>query len=169
MAASRPRVFSKETAVSPIEYEPVAPAKDFRDEMPVLGAIPLKAVEETTLVHLQIPTIVLNEYKRLASAQDMTVEELLQYRVQACKSHNAVKGLWFSDSERGQLENLLQKWPIETAAQAISIISRAATVQFDNVTVTLTPAQKKVLSIAMFGGRTPQTFFEGLIRKELRV
>lgn len=168
MAASRPRVFTNKEATSPIDYEPVAPAQ-FRDEMPVLGAEPPKAVEEVTLVHLQIPTTIYNEYKRLASAQDMTVEELLQHRVKACKSHNAVKGLWFSDSERGQLENLLQKWPLETAAQALGLISRAATVTFDNVTVTLSPAQKKVLSIAMFGGRTPQTFFESLIRKELRV
>ena len=167
--AGRPRVFNKETATSPIEYVPVAPAENFRDEMPVLGYEPPKAVEEMTLVHLQIPTNVYNEYRRVASAQDLTVEELLQHRIQACKSHNAVKGLWFSDSERGQLENLLQKWPLENATQALGLIARAATVRFDEITVTLSPAQKKVLAMAMFGGRTPQTFFEGLIRKELRV
>lgn len=189
MALMRPRVFGKEEnqAVSPVDlpvtafdpvglaspaesYRPEAPA-EYRDELPVLG-VP-EQIEVTSgpfiSMSIRIPQDIYDEYKRVAVAQDLTVEEVIQHRLEACRSHNALRGLWFSDSERGQLENLIQKWPLESAAQALSIISRAASVKFDEIQISLTPAQKRVLSLSMFGGRTPKSFFEAMVKKELRV
>lgn len=180
MPQLRPRVFAKkkEEPVTPIDsppvtsiaesYQPAAP-EEFRDEMPLLSIKDAVDVEEKALVPvtIRIPKLIYEDYQKIAAAQDITLEEVIQYRVAACKNHNALRGLWFSDLERGQLENLIQKWPLESATQVLNLISRAAIVRFDDMQVVLTPAQKKVL-VTRFGGRTPQSFFESLIKRELR-
>jgi len=180
MGQNRPRVFTKnleDVAVlplddlpltPPVDYQPVAP-ESYRDEMPVLGSKTEVIVENLVPITIQLSQDLYNQYTKLAIAQELTLEEVLQHRLDACKNHNSLRGLWFTDSERGQLENLIQKWPLESAAQALSLLAKAATVTFDEVAITLTPAQKRALSFAMFGGRTPKTFFESMVRKELRV
>lgn len=180
MPLLRPRVFTKpeevSVATSPLDlpsaenYQPQEPSV-YRDEMATLNALDNPEVIADTYVpvNIRIPQTLYDTYRKVAAAQDLTVEEVIQHRLDACKFHNALRGLWFSDSERNQLENIIQKWPLETAAQALSLISKAAVVKFDDVQVFLTPAQKRMLSLSMISGRSPQKFFEALVKKELRV
>lgn len=172
---TRPKVF-KPKHIDPVFMEPMdsaepeKPAESFKDEFPVMTAsthVPVTTEVYETVI-LKVPQHVYDDYKKSAGAQEMTVEELMQYRLLACKNHNALRGLWFSDSERTTLENILQKWPLETASQAIGLIQRAGLIKFDALEITLTPAQRRVVSLCMYGGRTPKTFFEAMVKKELR-
>lgn len=167
----RPRVFTQPVEVtSPLDGIPIQQPEAFRDEMPVLGfePVPVVEVESYSSVTLQLPQSIYAEYARVAAAQDQTVEEVMQHRLASCKSHNAIRGLWWTDSERAQLEELVQKRPLESAAQALTILNKAGTFTLDGLEITLTPAQKRVLSLNMYGGRTPKSFLEAMIKKELR-
>ncbi len=145
------------------------PPESFKDEFPVMTMVDIPVITETyETVALNIPQSVYEEYAKTALRSEMSVEDLMQSRLAKCKNHNALRGLWFSDSERGQLENLIQKWPIESATQALKLLASASKVSIDGIEIVLTPAQKRVLSLAMYGGRTPTTFFESMIKKELR-
>lgn len=175
MPLLRPRVFTKTPEPTVLEevipYDPAPPA-EFRDELPVLGGSFYIEEKPMTPVVLQLSQDLYDEYSRVAAAQELTIEQVLQHRLQACRTHNAIRGLWFSDSERGLLENLLQKWPLETAKQVLDLISRAATVKFDDIQVVLSPAQKRLLSLSISNskqGRNLQSFFESLVKKELKV
>jgi hypothetical protein len=164
--STRPRVFitNEETAT----YSPEVPA-EYRDELPLLGATPeVEVAEAYATVNIRLPQYLFDEYRRVAAAQELSVEEVIQHRLEACRTHNALRGLWFSDTERGQLENLIQKWPLESAHQALTLISRAATVRFDDIEVVLSPAQKRVLALRT-GNKKPETFFASLIKKEFQV
>lgn len=170
MATIRPKVFVPKPTVVTQEVEEVdKPSETFRDEFPLMTGVDIPVIVETSeTVTLKIPQSVYDEYAKVATKSDITVEELMQHRLANCKNHNALRGLWFSDSERGQLENIIQKWPIESASQALKLLIKAGTVKIDGEEITLTPAQKRVLSLAMYGGRTPKSFFESMIKKELR-
>lgn len=169
---TRPRVFvPNPTVVETVDIpEPEKPSEDYKDEFPLMNSsVSIPTIVETyETITLNLPQSIYEEYKKTAAKSEMSVEDLMQHRLSACKNHNALRGLWFSDSERGQLENLLQKWPLESAAQVLKLLVKHNTVIINGEEITLTPAQKRVLSLAMFGGRTPKTFFESMIRKELR-
>lgn len=162
----RPRVFNKVVEEAVKGYEPSAPSDNYRDEMPVMGSVQDAPVETTVTISLSVSQALFDEYKRVAAAQDMTVEEVMQHRLKTCKTHNATRGLWFSGTELNSLENLLKKWPLESTRQAIDLISKAGSVSFDEIKVTLTPAQKRVLALC---GRAPQTVFESMVKREFRV
>lgn len=166
----RTKVFMPKPAIETIaDIEPQKPSETFKDEFPLMVDVELPNIVETfETVTLKIPQSVYNEYEKVAAKSEIKVTELMQHRLAACKNHNAVRGLWFSDAERAQLESILQKWPLESAFQALSLLSKSGKVVIEGEEIVLTPAQKRVLSLAMFGGRTPKTFFESMIKKELR-
>lgn len=180
MPGIRPRVFGN---VSPVEVTsplddltPSLPSPDFRDEMPVLNPTPIDQVEAEvyTSVTVRVPQRVYDEYRRVAAAQEQEIEEVMSHRLVSCRSHNAIRGLWFGDSDRSSLEDLLQKRPLESALQALSVLRTGGAFKLEvaeneTLNIELTPAQRKVLKLAMYGGRTPKKFFEDMIRRELRV
>ena len=168
----RPRVFDVGLPVEENNFAIDLFSNNFKDEVPILG----ESVENASVqaevydnVILKIPHSLYEEYTKVAASQDQTIEEVMQHRLDSCKAHNAIRGLWFSDSERTQLENLLQKRPLAAASQAITIITNLGNINIEDLKINLTPAQRKVLGLAMYGGRTPQKFFEDMIRRELRV
>lgn len=178
---TRPRVFgqmeSRSTETPIVDAEtPSVDFKDelllyFKDELPLLGE-PLSTAPEAefyTTVTLRLPQSLYDEYTKTAVSQDMSVEGVLQHRLAACKAHNALRGLWFSDSERSQLETLLKKWPLETATQALTLLSQIGVVDLDGLKLSLTVPQRKVLGIRTRYGATPQQVFENMLRREFQV
>ena len=175
----RPRVFTEKLeAVSPLDDLPITPpSPDFYDEMPVLGQLPVEPQVEAevyTSVTVRLPQNVYDEYRRVATAQGQEIEEVIAHRISQCRSHNALRGLWFGDSDRSALEDTLQKRPLESPAQVLSALKsggsfKLETADGETLSISLTPAQRKVLKLAMYGGRTPQKYFEDLIRREFRV
>lgn len=170
----RPRVFSGPVeqaveVVTPIP-DPVPPA-DFRDEMPVLGDVVAEApsYEVYTSVTLRIPQALYEEYAKVAEAQELSVEEVMQYRLAKCKAHNAIRGLWFSDSERAQLEDLIKKRPIESAAQTLMLLTNGGVFNVEDIRVSLTIPQRKVLELRNRHGMPAKKLFEDMIRREFRV
>jgi len=149
----------------------IAPSTEFRDELPLLGETTSSSVEAEvyTTVTLRIPQSLYDEYANTASLQLMDVEEVMQHRLAKCKTHNTLRGLWFSDSERSQLEKLLKKAPIETAAVALTSLSQAGGVDMDGFKVSLTIPQRKILGIRVRNGTTPERIFESMIRREFQV
>lgn len=174
----RPRVFSQKIeATSPLDDVPSQPSPDFHDSMPLLGDSldsPVVEAEVYASVTVRVPQSVYDEYRRVATAQGQEVEDVMAHRLGHCKSHNAKRGLWFGDSDRVSLEDLLQKRPLETAAQALAALKSGGSFKLEiaegeTLSLSLNAAQRKVLRLAMYGGRTPQKYFEDMIRRELRV
>lgn len=170
MSTTRHRVFVPRPLVETHETtEAEQPSDTFRDEFPLMVEVAIPAIVETyETVTLSLPQAVYDEYVKVAVRSEITVEELMQHRLANCKNHNALRGLWFSDSERAQLENIIQKWPVESASQVLKLLLKSGTVTINGEEIILSPAQKRVLSLAMYGGRTPKSFFESMIKKELR-
>lgn len=147
------------------------PSEDFRDELPLLGeaAFPGLAAEVYTSVTLRMPQTLFDEYAKTAESQNMSVEEVMQHRLVKCKNHNTLRGVWFSDSERSRLEDLLKKRPLETATQVLTTLSTVGDVDLDGFTLSLTLPQRKILNIRTRNGSSPKQIFEGMIRREFQV
>jgi len=169
----RPRVFSQPTNIvqETVVTEAIPPSQSFRDELPLLSSEPASLVETEVYNTLQIklPQSLYDEYAKTALLQDMSVEEVVQHRLAKCKNHNSLRGLWFSDSEHSQLENILKKRPLETAAQTLTLLSSTGIVNVDDLKITLTIPQRKVLSIRTRHGVTPIQVFEAMLRREFQV
>lgn len=145
---------------------------EFRDELPLLVAEEVSTGVEATIyttVTLRIPQSLYNEYTSTAALQQMDVEEVMQHRLAKCKTHNTLRGLWFNDSERSQLESLLKKWPLETATQALTLLAQTGSIDMDGFKVSLTIPQRKILSIRTKHGMAPEKIFESMIRREFQV
>lgn len=170
---TRPRVFGQPESVleNTLSVEATVPSNTFRDELPLLGENTYTSVgaEVHTTVKLKLPQTLYEEYVKTASMQDMSVEDVLQHRVVSCKNHNSLRGIWFSDSERAQLEQLLKKWPLETASQVLTLLSQAGNIDLDDLKICLTLPQRKVLNIRTRYGSSPKQVFEAMIRKEFQV
>jgi hypothetical protein len=171
----RPKVFGQAPQQAVAEFtsplEVVPPSQEFRDELPLLGDESSHGVEAEVYasVTLRIPQSLYDEYAKIAAAQGMSVEEVLQHRLAKCKTHNTLRGLWFSDSEHAQLEKLLKKWPLENASQALTLISQASVLELDDFKLSLSIPQRKVLGIRTRHGMSPQQIFEAMLRREFQV
>jgi hypothetical protein len=171
---ARPRVFGavpKENIEVTAPTEPVEPSIEFRDELPLLGeeSILNPAAEAYNTVTIQIPQSLWDVYDKVATAQSMSVEEVIQHRLAKCKNHNALRGLWFSDSEHSQLETLLKKCPLETASQVLTALKAASGIDLDGLKLSLTIPQRKVLAIRTKHGIDATKLFEAMIRREFQV
>jgi hypothetical protein len=175
----RPRVFTEKLeAVSPLDDVPISPpSPDFYDEMPLMGQLPVEAQTEAevyTSVTVRLPQSVYDEYRRVATAQGQEIEDVISHRLAQCRSHNALKGLWFGDSDRSALEDTLQKRPLDAPAKVLAALNSGGSFKLETtdgepITISLTPAQRKVLKLSMYGGRTPKKYLEDLLRREFRV
>lgn len=171
----RPRVFSgpvEQTVevTTPLD-DATLPSNDFHDEMPILGEVAAPAVEYEvyTNITLRLPQAIYAEYSKIAEGQELSVEDVMQHRLIKCRNHNALRGLWFSDSERSQLEELIKKRPIETSTQALALLSSGGIFSVEDIKISLTIPQRKVLDLRNRHGMPAQKIFEDMIRREFRV
>lgn len=157
----------QELATSPVDA--VLPAKDFRDEFPliVMQDVPAEPEPEKVQVEVSLSPDLYEAYAKVAEAQGQTIEEVLSHRLKTCQTHNALRGLWFGDVDRGQLETALGKKPLSSPSQVIQIINQSLSFNLGEINMSFTPSQLKTLKMRMYGGLTPDKFFKSLFVREL--
>lgn len=107
-----------------------------------------------TVIKLTIPAELYEEYKQLAEKQGLTPAELMAHRLVRCKSHSSIRSIYFSASQLQQLEQLLQKRPIESSDQALALITGAFSFRVgDFPPVPITPAQAKRIHLGATRGQ----------------
>lgn len=113
--------------------------------------------EGPKILKITIPADLYVEYEVAAGKSGLTVAELVLHRLRRCKDHNGIRTLFFSDAQRAQLENILQKKPLETSEQALTVLKACLSVNLsDFEPVPLTAQQVKRLAMAGYAGQTPQ-------------
>lgn len=139
------------------------------------NAAPVNASElPSVVISLQIPRELYEEYERNAVSQGLTPTELFMHRIKRCKDHSGIRTLFFTDSQRAQLETLLQKKPLETADQAMALIVAALSVKVGDLPpIQLTAQQVKRLGMAGYAGQSAeerlQYIVKGAISKALGI
>lgn len=121
--------------------------------------------EGPTVVKIAIPAELYESYKELANSQQISVADLMLSRLTRCVGHSSVRSLYLSESQLRQLEQIIQKRPIETADAALSTIAAAFRFRIDQFEpVAVSAAQAKRLHLAAYGGYTAQQHLERLIQ-----
>lgn len=137
-----------------------------RKDEPELGnEAAINESEVPVVVKLAIPPDLYALYEALASAQDLKPTELMLHRLQRCASHSSIRSLYFSESQLRQLEVTLQKKPIDSAEQAIALITKLLSVKIgDFEPVPLSAEQAKRIHLGAYGGMTPQEKLQGIVQ-----
>lgn len=105
------------------------------------------------------------EYEELAQRQGLTVAELVAHRMRRCKDHNSIRPLYFNDSQRAQLEALLQKKPLELSEQAITLLATALSLRVGDLPpIQLTAQQIKRIQMGGYAGQTPEQRLAGIVQ-----
>ena len=115
-------------------------------------------------IRLSVPQELYAEYEKAAANQGLTVTELIMHRIKRCKDHNSLRPLYFSDSQRSSLEQILQKKPIETAEQALALLGASLSIPIGDLPVQLTAQQRKRISMGGYGGTSAEERFAQIIR-----
>ena len=111
--------------------------------------------EVPVVLKLSLPQDLYADYEKLAENQGLTVTELVMHRLRRCKEHNSLRPLYFGDSQRGALETLLQKRPLETAEQTLSLLAASLSVKIgDFPPIPLSAQQVKRIGLAGYAGQT---------------
>lgn len=121
--------------------------------------------EVPVVIKLAIPPDLYTVYESLSAAQGLTPAELMLHRLRRCSNHSSIRSLYFTETQVRQLESLLQRRPIETTDQALLLISKLVSVQIgDFEPVQLSAEQVKRIHIGAYGGQTPQSKLEGIVK-----
>lgn len=141
--------------MGPKVYKP-----ELGNEQPAVNEADLPVV-----LKLSIPQELYAEYETAASKQGLTVTELMMHRLRRCKDHNGLRTLFFTDSQRGLLEQLLQKRPLESAEQALSLLTACMSVRIGEFApIPLTAQQVKRLEMSAYGGKSVHERLAGIVQ-----
>lgn len=130
---------------------------DVPDITKIRASEPSLAVNEDegpAVVRLNLTRELYDKYVALAEKQDLTPAELMQSRLERCVEHSSLRPLYFSDSQRSQLEALIQKRPLENAEQVIPLLVNLFTFKVGDFEVPITPAQARRLQMAAYASMT---------------
>jgi hypothetical protein len=96
-------------------------------------------VEDKVIIRLQIdlPSEVLAQYEKQKPA-GQSLEELLSARLISCASHTSERPLYFTDSERAELEKILER-RVPSAKDALRHLARLASISVEGIKVNLNP------------------------------
>ena len=121
--------------------------------------------EVPVVLKLSLAQELYDEYQKLAENQGLTVTELIMHRLRRCKDHNSLRPLYFGDSHRGALETLLQKRPLETAEQALSLLAASMSVRIgDFPPIPLSAQQVKRIGMAGYAGQTAEERLSQIVK-----
>lgn len=102
-------------------------------------------------------------YEIQAEDTGLTLEQVLQERLQACVYYESEKPLYFDDSQRQELDSLLKR-NVGSAEKALLAIRSQLTVDVSGIKVLLSPDVLKRLKTRCFGKPFEQFFRETLNR-----
>ena len=114
-------------------------------------------------IRLAIPQELYAEYEQSAYKQGLTVTELIMHRLVRCKDHSGRRTLFFSDTQREQLERILQKRPIESADQALALLGANLVANVGQFPIQFTAPQIKRISMGGYGGLSAEERFAQIV------
>lgn len=121
--------------------------------------------EGPIVLRVSIPRDLYAEYEGSAQKQGLTVAELVLHRMRRCRDHNGLRPLYFTDLQRGQLEQLLQKRPLETAEQALALLTTCMSIRIGEFPpIPITAQQVKRIEMSAYGGKTVQDRLAGIVQ-----
>lgn len=121
--------------------------------------------EGPVVLKLTIPLDLYAEYEGLASKQGLTVAELVLHRLRRCKDHNSLRPLYFTDTQRAQLETILQKRPLELSEQALTLLTTMLSLRVGELPpIQLTAQQIKRIQMGGYAGQTPEQRLAGIVQ-----
>lgn len=124
--------------------------------------------EVPVVLKLSIPQELYAEYEKLAAAQSLTVTELVMHRLRRCRDHNSLRPLYFTDSQRSSLENLLQKRPIETAEQALALLNAALSIRIGEFPpIPLSAQQVKRIGMSGYAGQSAEERLSQIVQSAI--
>lgn len=91
------------------------------------------------ILSLTLPADILELYEQEAEEKGITLDELVTNRLFTCRKHNANRGVYFNDKERGELERLTGGRIIYEADDALKRIRNQLSIRLGNTQVTLAP------------------------------
>ena len=80
----------------------------------------------------------MDRYRRLAEVERKDLGQVMSERLTDCADHNAIKGLWFGDSERKRIEAALGA-NVASSDEVIRLIAQALRIRLNDRKVELTP------------------------------
>lgn len=123
---------------------------------------------EVVILKLKVPAELYESYEKQAEKQGLKPEELVVHRLQRCKDHAGIRTLFFSDSQRQQLENILQKRPLENAEQTLALINAGLSVRVGDLPpITLTAQQVKRIGMMGYAGQTAEERFQFMLQSAI--
>jgi hypothetical protein len=110
------------------------------------------------IVEVALPKDLYEVYQQVASAQGLSLEDVLLSRLRRCKSHNSLRGVYLSDAERQKIEGWLKSRPIESGQQLVAQLESIFTVRVEGFEpIPISAAAFKRLGLREgFGGMTAQ-------------
>jgi hypothetical protein len=130
--------------------------------------------EVPLVLKLHIAPELYAEYEQSALSQGLTPTELILHRLKRCREHTGLRPLYFNDTQRAQLETILQKKPLENAEQALALIKAGLSVRIGDLPpIQLTAQQVKRIGMAGYAGQSAEErlnyIIKGAISKALGV
>lgn len=101
-------------------------------------AVATPEVRESVKVTIKVPEHVMDTYRRLAEVERKDLSVVMSERLTDCVEHNAVKGLWFGDEQRREIEHVLGA-NVSSAAEVTRLVERALLVKVGPCEVPLLP------------------------------
>ncbi len=98
----------------------------------------MTAVQVKARPTLEIPADAYDQYERLAAVEKKSLDKVLAERLTDCVDHNAVKGIWFGDTQRQRLESVTGT-NVSTPDDVLAVIQKALRVGAGGVDVRLSP------------------------------
>ncbi len=99
---------------------------------------------------IEIPASDHDTYTRQADVERKTVDQVMSERLTDCALHNAVKGIWFGDSQRQALEEALGA-NVGNADDVLAAVRKNVRVKVGNVAVLVKPQLLERLRTRCFG------------------
>ena len=90
------------------------------------------------LLRLDLSDAVLKKYREESETYGVELEELLANRLSECVNYNSTKPLYFTDTQRQNLETMLSR-NIGSPGEVLEILRRFLTVKVNGISMTLRP------------------------------
>lgn len=92
----------------------------------------------TTRISITLPAELLAHYEAQAKQRGVSLDAILEERMQGCRNHNDGRALYFTDMDRQMLERLLDS-SVGTPSDALKRIQHALQITVDGAPIELSP------------------------------
>jgi len=126
--------------------------------IPYKAKEPKSATPSGVQVRIRLPEEVLNHYQQYADQRKESVDDVLAQRLAECADYTSTKPLYFSDSDRMEMEHILGK-NLAKVPDALMLMRTLSSVRVANTTINLQPGLLTRLKSRCLGMKW-ETFLE---------